>query len=326
VAIQIQVKRGVLANRPALASGEFYWATDTNQLFVGPTPTLVNSSGGSVPNPLQIAAIADPAAPPANNLDFYCKNIAGRIMPKWIGPSGVDTPFQAFIGFNGIRQLAPAGGTSATTVAQAFGCGYTAVASTFASPTPATGSLLSRTLRWTQATSTTAGTIASLRLNTVQCSLETGFFYVVRFFISGTIQSGQRHFVGLWDSSSAATNVDPKADTTRAKLGVGYNVNTGNWALINNTSGVSPTVLDLGSSFPLNTTDLLELVLFSKPGDTQVSYRITNCTSSAQTSGALTTNLPASTVMLDPQIWVTNNATAAASTMGINKVYLETDF
>ena len=45
--VQIQVIRGVLANRPVLASGEFYYATDTQQLFVGPTPTLVGPSSGS---------------------------------------------------------------------------------------------------------------------------------------------------------------------------------------------------------------------------------------------------------------------------------------
>lgn len=325
MAIQIQFKRGLLANRPVLASGEGYWATDTNQFFIGPTPTLINSSGGGVPNPLVISAIPDPSPPASGNLAFYSKDIAGRIMPKWIGPSGVDTPFQAFLGFNGIRQLAPAGGTGGTTVAQAFGCQYTAVGTTFASPIPASGSLLSRTLRWTQATSTTAGTLASLRLNILHCSRETGFFYAVRFFIAGTIQSGQRHFVGLWDSSAAATNVNPLTDTTRAKLGVGYNTNTGNWFLINNTSGSAPTTLDLGASYPLNTTDLLELVLFSPPGG-NTSYRITNLTSSSTTSGTLSTNLPAVTSMLDPQIWVTNNATAAVSTMGLNKVYLETDF
>jgi hypothetical protein len=45
--VQFQVIRGVLANRPALVSGEFYYATDTQQLFVGPTPTLVGPSSGS---------------------------------------------------------------------------------------------------------------------------------------------------------------------------------------------------------------------------------------------------------------------------------------
>jgi hypothetical protein len=43
VAIAIQHKRGVLANRPALAAGEFYVATDTNQVSVGPTPTTIGS-------------------------------------------------------------------------------------------------------------------------------------------------------------------------------------------------------------------------------------------------------------------------------------------
>jgi hypothetical protein len=46
MSIAVQVKRGVLANRPALVAGEFYYATDTAQLFVGPTPTLIGPSGG----------------------------------------------------------------------------------------------------------------------------------------------------------------------------------------------------------------------------------------------------------------------------------------
>ncbi len=45
MAISIQHKRGVVANRPVLASGEFYYATDTNQVFVGPTPALIADGG-----------------------------------------------------------------------------------------------------------------------------------------------------------------------------------------------------------------------------------------------------------------------------------------
>lgn len=46
MAVQIQTKRGLLVNRPALAAGEFYYATDTAQLFVGPAPILVGPSAG----------------------------------------------------------------------------------------------------------------------------------------------------------------------------------------------------------------------------------------------------------------------------------------
>lgn len=45
--VGLQVLRGTLANKPTLSSGEFYFATDTAQLFVGPTPTLVGPSAGS---------------------------------------------------------------------------------------------------------------------------------------------------------------------------------------------------------------------------------------------------------------------------------------
>jgi hypothetical protein len=45
--MQIQVKRGPLANRPVLAAGELYYATDTAQVYVGPTPTLVGPVSGS---------------------------------------------------------------------------------------------------------------------------------------------------------------------------------------------------------------------------------------------------------------------------------------
>lgn len=41
MAIAIQHKRGVAANRPVLAAGELYYATDTGQLWVGPTPVVV---------------------------------------------------------------------------------------------------------------------------------------------------------------------------------------------------------------------------------------------------------------------------------------------
>lgn len=44
MAIQIQVKRGIAANRPALAAGELYFATDTQQVWVGATPVKVGAS------------------------------------------------------------------------------------------------------------------------------------------------------------------------------------------------------------------------------------------------------------------------------------------
>lgn len=59
MAIAILHKRGLLANRPALAAGEFYCATDTNQIFVGTTPTQIGAPIGVPVNlTAQVAAKA----------------------------------------------------------------------------------------------------------------------------------------------------------------------------------------------------------------------------------------------------------------------------
>ena len=42
MALAILHKRGVAANRPSLQDGEFYYATDTKQVWVGSVPTLMD--------------------------------------------------------------------------------------------------------------------------------------------------------------------------------------------------------------------------------------------------------------------------------------------
>jgi hypothetical protein len=270
------------------------------------------------------AMSSDPATPPSGYEYIYVKDIGGRLMPKWIGPSGVDTPVQPFIGFNRSRLWAAGGGTSATTVITASGGGYTASASTYAQTTPATGSLRSKTRFATLASSTTAGNVASVRTPQLEVARETGFFYTWRGGIAGTMQTGQRGFFGLWASASAATNVDPTTSTT-AHWGICFALNTGNWKLCwadGTTAGNS----DLGASYPLNTTDLIEVVAFVAPGGSSISYRITNLSSSTITTGTSSTNIPGSTAYLAVQNWMTNNATAAAVTFAISSMYLESDY
>jgi hypothetical protein len=272
-------------------------------------------------------AIADPAAPAAGNVRVYGKDIAGRIFPKWIGPSGVDTPIQPFIGANSCRSVKPGSAAAATTHATALGTGFTSTATTFTAPTIATGTLLSRTRRWTQATNATAGQLATHRSTLVECSRETGFYFTTRIFLM-TMAVGQRGFFGLTSSAAVATNIDPLSATavTLAHLGLAINLNTGNWFITSNTAATIPTDLDLGASFPVNVTDFLELVLFAKPGDTSVGYRVTNLTTGASVTGTIASNLPALTQSLAVQHWMTNNATAGIVAWGSSGWYLETDF
>ena len=277
---------------------------------------------------IQMAAQTDPAAPAAGNLRIYAKDIAGRIMPKWIGPSGVDTPFQANLGFNRVAFSEAIGTANCSTGATGFGSSSTG-AGTCTAPALASTNLLTSVRRMGFSTTATAGTVSYQKQSQLQvwrgnAAGRGGFFYTTRFAMS-TLASGNRAFVGLTDSVAAPTNVDPTTSGTIGRLGMAINASTGNWNFVNNVAGTAPTVTALGASFPLNTTDLYELILYSAPNGSSIGWRVTDISTGAQTSGSVSSNMPANTTFLAPQFWLTNNATAAAAIMDFSGWYLESD-
>jgi hypothetical protein len=278
---------------------------------------------------LQLAAQSDPAAPAASNLRIYARDIAGRFMPKWIGPAGVDTPFQASLGFNRIAMMTPQNGATATTIMSEWGGGYTNAGNAFSNPGLASTSLMNSVRRARMTTANAAGNIAShypasLMAWRGNAAGLGGFFFTTRVAFIPT-GATNRAFAGLTDSTAAPTNVDPTTTTTPAKLGIGFNANTGNMKLINNTSGTAPTSTDLGANFPVSTTTLYELVLYSAPNGSSVGYRVTNLSTGNQTSGSLSTNLPVNTSFLAPQMWISNNGSAGTSSIDSAGWYLESD-
>lgn len=279
---------------------------------------------------LQLAAQTDPSAPAAGNLRIYAKDIAGRVMPKFVGPAGVDTPFQASFGFNRISMMTPAGsGTNCSTSLSIYGSTATGAASACSYPALASTNLKTSVRRMDYSTGTTAGTMAYQR----QAALMVwrggsagagGFFYTTRFSLA-SVATGNRIFVGMTDSIANPTNIDPTTSTTYGKLGMAINASTGNWNFVNNVTGTAPTVTALGASFPVNTTDLYELILYSAPNGTSIGWRVTDISTGAQTSGSASTNIPATTTFLAPVFWATNNATGAAAIFETAGWYLESD-
>jgi hypothetical protein len=277
---------------------------------------------------LQLAAQSQPNVPVAGQLRIWAQDIAGRVLPKWMGPSGVDTPVQAGLGFNRVAWTAPNGTANCGTGVSVFAATL-ATAGTCTVPALASTNLLTSVRSLIYGSGATAGTVAFQRQAIMQVWRGNaagfgGFFYTTRFGYA-SLQAGQRMFIGVSDSTVAPTNVDPTTQTTDAKVGLGINTNTGNLKLINNTKLSAPTVLDLGASFPVNTTSLYELILFSAPNGTSIGYRVTNISTNVQTSGSLTTNLPANTSFMAPLLWETNNATAANASMYWSGWYLESD-
>jgi hypothetical protein len=277
---------------------------------------------------LQLAAQADPAAPTAGNLRIYAKDIAGKILPKFVGPSGVDTPFQASLGFNRIAFSEPTGTANCSTGAVGFGSTSTG-AGTCVVPNISSANLLSSVRRETYSSGTTAGTVSYQRQSQLQVwrgnapSLG-GFFYTTRFGTSTTV-AGNRAFVGLSSSIATPTNIDPTTSATIGRVGLVTNANTGDWSIATNAVGAAPSLINLGANFPIDNTSMYELVLFSAPNGTSIGYRVTNSSTGSVSSGTLSANLPTNTTFLAPQFWITNNATAAAATIDFAGWYLESD-
>lgn len=296
------------------------WVNSTNDLFLGGADTGITLTG--ITN--------EPASPSAGNLHIYSKSIAGRMLPKWKAPSGVDTSFQSSLGFNRIATVAPAGGAVLASAVGAYGTAFTNIG-TVANPIPTATNALTSTRRTTFSTGAVANTITSHRQQTLMVwrgnnvtNAPGGFFFSVRFGLS-VLAVGNRAFIGLADVITAPTNVDPTTSTAPGKIGLAINLNTGNWKFVHNVTGTAPAVTDLGASFPVNATDLYELVLFSKPNDTVINYRVTNITTGAQVTGAtLATNIPTATTFLAPLMWLVNVAATNAA-IDLGGWYLESD-
>jgi hypothetical protein len=283
----------------------------------------------------------DPAAPAADHLLIYAKTVAGRVMPKWIGPSGVDMIIQPHLGTNNVRMILPGVGTA---VGASPGTAYSlvsvgmAITSALIStgggnsiPAIAATNLLTQTKRAALSTGTTINAGISVystahevwRGNAAGLG---GFFFVCRFGNSVNTTNG-RLFVGLRDVTTAATIVDytAAATTTPGRIGVAR-TGTGNLYLVNCVSGTAPTALDLGANFAVNTAHLYELILFAKPNDSTVYYRVTNLSTGNSATGSLTTNIPAATSFLSPICTIGSIAATSANTLDLIKLYLETDF
>lgn len=299
------------------ASNAFVWNNATNDFRLLGVDTGITLTG--ITN--------EPPTPAAGDLHIYSKSVGGRMVPKWLGPSGVDTSFQSSFAFNRISMMIPSG--TGTTVPQVWGTTVTSVG-TLSHPVLAATSFLTSIRRFILTSATTAGSLLSQR----QAQLMTwrgnaagrgGFYFTTRFNLT-TLAAGNRAFVGLADSIAAPTNVDPTTSTTPGKIGVAINANTGNWNWVNNVTGTAPTVTALGASFPVNVTDMYELVIYSTPNGTSITYRFNNLSTGAQTANTVvSTNIPANTTFLAPLFWMTNNAAASAVAMGTSGWYLESD-
>lgn len=279
------------------------------------------ASGG-----LRLTSMAnDPASPAAGTLMVYAKTNAGRTFLKVKGPSGLDYALQPSIFSNKVSWWT-ANGNSTTASIINFNNNVTGTAT---ARNVATTNFLTQTKRLSFVSANGAGSSAGVRHGAAQYWAGNaaglgGYYFVARFGINTAVAT-TRSFVGMSATTTALTSTDPSSKVNQ--LAFGCDAADTQFTFIHNDNAGVSTKDALTGAFPCNTSgvDLYEARMFMPPNSTTVYYSLFRINTGDYFEGSTATNIPASTTLLSPQIWINNGTTASAVDMSVVSVYVETD-
>lgn len=246
---------------------------------------------------------------------YACVNAAAFPNAVW---ARADDFFQKF-------SVWTAQGNGTTVGLLGFGNTITGTATT---RTVATGSLAASLRQLAYVSAAVAGSSAGTRHAALQfwrgdAAGRGGFLYTTKFVVD-TVTAGMRWFVGLLGSAAVIGNVNPSTLTNI--IGIAIDAGQTTVRVMNNDGAGAATVLDLGASFPAATAGAVyEVTLFAAPNSAEIYYRVRRIDVAAVAEGVLTADIPASTTLLSPQIWVNNGAAAAAVAISPVSQYIATE-
>lgn len=292
---------------------------------------VIDSGGITIPQ-----NASSPASPAAGNVTIFARNMANRIMPAFVGASGLDTSIQPFLGRNRSVWWQPLG--NATTAPITTGIAAATILGTATARNVATTNILTRMKRLGYVSATTASAFAGIHwgAGALQYTIGNGsglggFTCVIRFATSDAAAvSGARGFIGISNATATPTNVEPNTLTNSFGMAQLSTDNTQWYMVYGGTAAQTAIALGTALGAPTLTTTCFELALFAPSNvNNAVSYTVTNLGTGFSITGTLTgtagTALPASTLFLTPRIWRCNNASGVAAGIDISSVYLETD-
>lgn len=306
----------VNVNGVATGDPDFTWNTTTKELGLNGTNTSMLFS----------AITTEPSAPPASTLRIYSKNISGRILPKWVGPAGLDTIFQpAFFG-NNITMWNPTTATAGVWLGTA-GAG----AGTYSTqlPTFTNRYTSAKRGRWANVV-TTANQVLGQRNTEAMyfrgsISGAGGFFFFARFGFD-TWTAGGRLFVGM-HTSTAVVSANPSAATNI----VGFGIDAGDTAItFMHNDGTGTAVKETIAGQPaLANNNGYDAYIFCKPNDSEVFYRLVDINTNTEiVNASVTIDLPVATTGLTAGALASNAALTPVNSiiLGLNRIYVETDY
>lgn len=282
--------------------------------------------------PLFLESGPDPS-PPVGGIELYSKRIAGRHLPKIVGPSGIDTILQVGLSGNSIFMFGPNSGTTAPVVWG--GQALTTAATMSMQQTIASANPWQATQRKRWASAATAGSSTGCRTAVAQWFRANaagfgGFWFRGQVGQNLNVNGGQ-FFFGLCASTGALATTAGAVSALLNSIGIGYDTtdsSTGNWQLFRNDGSGTATKVDLGANAPRNTTHGFDVIIYCPPGAASEIYvRIVNLhTGVTVLDTSYTTDLPAVNTGLCFKGECNNGAVASAVNLEIAKVYIESDF
>lgn len=264
----------------------------------------------------------EPAAPSAGVLRLYSKSVAGRMVPKIVGPSGIDTPLQNAVWGNNIVMWQP------TTAAAGLWLGTSASnGGTYSTALPTTTSLYTSMKRARYANVvTTLNQSLGIRggenmFFRGSVAGQGGFFFFARCGFD-VWTNGARFFVGM---STGATVIT--ADPSALNNTVGFCVDAADAGAISFlTRDTAATKASTG--FTITSGKGYDIYIFCAPNSSQYTWRIKDINAGTEASGTATANLPTNTTLAAPTVQASNAALTPVTSvqLGVNRVYIETDY
>lgn len=138
-----------------------------------------------------------------------------------------------------------------------------------------------------------------------------GFTARFRFAVTSFLV-GHRAFTGFRNTVAQIGNVDPS--TLVNVIGMGYDAGATQWSIMHNDAAGACTVVPLGASFNVSTTDLLELTLTAAANAASVDWLVRNLSTPASQAGNIAANLPANNIFLSTHVWSNTGADATTPT------------
>jgi hypothetical protein len=284
----------------------------------------------NTPEPFVMSAQATGSvtAASADTIKMFARSYAGRVMPEWMGESGVDCFVQPALFNNNVMLWQPSVGTVAGTI---LGNTFTSVG-TVSHPTLASTNMQTamRRTNWVS-TATTATITNGIRGNVAQVwrgnSTNLGGFFSFFRFSQNTNVLGHQTFIGL-AGSLAVLGGDPSGLTDM--IGIGYDaadaINSG-WQIMRNDASGAATKVALGASAPRDTSTVLDLTIYAPPNASFICVRVYNQSTQAVVldNAIYTTDLPTSTVFLNFHAQNRVGSGGAVHNLQLNRIYIESD-